>query len=112
MRRWVGWVRCRTRIAAQHYAIAVIGITVCYGCAVRLYKLPCRAVAVVQQILWIIGVGCLGKNVIANDIARFVRAIIFYKHLRIAGMVILVDEVNDSFFILLGPAVIFGSSLT
>ena len=98
-----------------------IGVTICYGCAVRLYKLPCRTVAVVQQMLGPCAVFVLSNNIIANCIGlsrigclgRRVRIGLIkdklFQHLRITGMVILVDEVNDSFFILLGSAVIFSS---
>ncbi|HUW18985.1 MAG TPA: hypothetical protein VMW16_06760 [Sedimentisphaerales bacterium] len=50
MSRWVGWVIGRTRIAAQHHAIGIIRIAVVDSRAIRSDKLPCRAMAVIEQV--------------------------------------------------------------
>ena len=63
-------IRCATWIAAQHHAIGIVGVVLKDSCAGVVNELPCRAVAVVEQILRsiLISTFALAEDVITDDV--------------------------------------------
>ena len=56
-------IRCAGQIAAQHHAIGIVGVVLKDSCAGVVDKLPCRAVAVVEQVLRRILIRAWGQNI-------------------------------------------------
>jgi hypothetical protein len=88
-------IRRAARITTQHHAISVVGISLKDSCAGVVDKLPCRTVAVIEQILRSIDSIAfrLAEDIIADDIDGGIGACCLLEYLCIAGMIICVNEV-------------------